>query len=522
MIRRVGTSLLPRHRIAQPARIRTSATHQRLLATVLPAIAVIAGLGGIAGSFAEPQLTGLSLDTSGTHVRSVVPGSTAWAAGMRGGQSVVLQTDASDEMGWILVTQGDGVEHAVTRGALLATARLGLAPAVLALVIGLFGVASAQRNRRRAETLGAVGLFLAWVPLSASNNLEVGPVVGILACGAAAVWLHRWSGARRTSIIALTVSIILHSVGLLARAGDYEIAAVLDSLRFSWTAVLITAVVAIGLGVTPRALARRSTALRYVDVAAMTALVLVVSAAQIVLSPPIWIPVVGTGIALVGLYQTRGAVRKWIDRVLFAEERERTGIASAEQERARLSRELHDEPLQALVGVILSLEDRPDSVDEREALREVAAQLRHIATSLHPPVLDDLGLVPAVESLFAEMGPVPVDLEIENRAGYNPADRPPFDVELATYRIIQEAATNAIRHSGCRRVVVRGFVRPEELAIDVVDDGRGIRDRELEAALLDGHLGVASMRRRAESIDAQLVHGPGPTTGTKVSLRWTG
>lgn len=521
MIRRLGASLAHSKGIAPSTRIERSVTLQRALAIVLPAVAVIAGLGGMVFGLAEPPLTGLSLDPSGAYVRSVDPGSAAWAVGMRPGQRVAVQTDASAPAGWMVVTQDNGVEQALNRGAVLATLRLGLIPAGFAAALGLLGVVLATRHRRRAETFGTVGLFCSWIPLATSHNLEVGPLVGSLACAAAGIWLFRWSGAPRIPLVALTGSIVLNLVWFAARAGELEIAAELDNLRFAWTAVLVAAIMAIGLGMTPRVLARRSTALRYVDVAAVTTLLVAVFAAQLAFSPPIWIPIVATLIALAGFRQMRGAVRSWIDRVLFAEERERAGIASAEAERARLSRELHDDPLQALVGVILSLEDQPDSTKERETLRGVAGQLRNIATSLHPPVLDDLGLVPAVQSLFAEQGPVPVDLEIENNAGYGQADRPPFEVELATYRIIQEAATNAIRHSGCQRIVVSGFVRPGALAIDVVDDGRGIRDRELDAALRGGHLGVASMRRRAESIDAQLVHGPGPTTGTKVSLRWT-
>jgi signal transduction histidine kinase len=177
--------------------------------------------------------------------------------------------------------------------------------------------------------------------------------------------------------------------------------------------------------------------------------------------------------------------------------------------------------LQALAGVIIKLEDRPNTEGERDTLRTVAGQLRNIATALHPPVLDDLGLVPAVESMFADAGPIPVELAIENGSGFLTSERPPFAVELATYRIIQEAATNAIRHSGCQRIVVRGQVSPASVSIDVVDDGRGLVERELAAALRGGHLGLASMRRRAEAIDADLFHSGLPGGGTTVSLRWS-
>ncbi|MBA2719288.1 MAG: hypothetical protein H0U52_08635 [Chloroflexi bacterium] len=348
----------------------------------------------------------------------------------------------------------------------------------------------------------------------------MGPIVGSVAAVAGGIWLVRWTDRRRARVV-LVVAIVLDLATIASHALGISVAADVETWRFNWAAIVAGGVLAIGLGVTPSALSRRSASLRFVDVSAAGGALVVVVALQLLAAPPPWFPILLVAAALLIYRPIRATARMWIDRAIFAEERERVAIESAETERARLSRELHDDPLQSLVGVILRLEERQENAPEQETLRSVAAQLRKIAVALHPPVLDDLGLVPAVESLFAESGPIPIEIDLRSTPGYRPVDRPPFEVELATYRIIQEAATNAIRHSGCHHIIVRGEISPGAVSIDVVDDGRGIRERELEDAVRGGHLGVASMRRRAEAIDARLTHEPAAISGTIVALRWS-
>jgi signal transduction histidine kinase len=521
MDERVGATLRGDKGFTPSNRLALSATLSRALAFGLPAAAVFAGVIGVLVALAEPALTGVALEPQGVHVQSVDPGSLAWSAGIRPGQTVVSMGASGDPNGWWLITF-DGIdEHALRQGAATATARLGIAPATIAVVLGLSGLVAARRHRRRAELLGSLGLFVAWIPLAASHEPTAGPIVGAICAVAGAVWLVRWLDQRRVAGALLTFTVVLDGAAIASRALGDNSAATFESWRFDWAATIATGLVAIALGVTPKAVARRSASLRFVDIAAAVTGLLVISLVQLVAAPPPWLPVLLVASGLVIYRPIRATARTWMDRAIFAEERERAGIESAETERARLSRELHDDPLQSLVGVILRLEERKENAREQETLRAVAGQLRKIAVSLHPPVLDDLGLVPAVESLFAEEGPIPVELELRSTPGFRPADRPPFEVELATYRIIQEAATNAIRHSGCRHILVRGDISPGAVSIDVVDDGRGIRERDIEDALRRGHLGVASMRRRAEAIDARLTHEPASGSGTIVTLRWS-
>lgn len=521
MLRRVGASLPAGEGFAPSALTRSSAKLSRVLAVGLPLAAIVAGMAGLIAGLGKPMLTGLVLEPPGGHVQWVDPASLAWSSGIRPGQSIVSFVDASAAGGWSVVTSDDEGVHGLNERAATAILRLGIAPSTLAVMLGAVGMVAARRHRRRAESLGTAALFIAWVPLAASHAEIMGPLLGSLVAPLGGIWLLRWSGPRRVALAVVGISLGLDFSWAIGRASGLEVVAVLDSIRFGWSFLVTAGVAAIGLGVTPRALARRSATVRYVDVGAATALLVATAAIAVLARPPLWATMLFIAVAVLAYRPIRSTVRSWIDRVIFAEERERAAIDSAEAERARLSRELHDDPLQALVGVILRLEKQPDVGPERETLRSVAGQLRNIATALHPPVLDDLGLVPAVKSLFADQGPIPIELRLHSTTGYRQADRPPFEVELATYRIIQEAATNAIRHSGCRHIVVVGEVSRTAVSIDVVDDGQGIRDRDLEEALRGGHIGVASMRRRAEAIDARLVHLPAPDAGTIVRLRWS-
>jgi signal transduction histidine kinase len=523
MDQRVGESLFRRKGFTPSTGAGLSATFGRALGICLPAAALVFGLGGLAIGVGEPTLTGLSLEPPGGHVQSVDPTSLAWAAGIRPGQIVVAQSDAQDPAGWSVITRDGDRDHALTARALAAAGRLSVAGALAATILGLLGLAGAGHHRRRAEFLGTIGLGAAFIPFAVTHDPGGGgAILAFLPGIASAVWLARWSAPRALAMAILVAFFMVELGWFVARASGSALAADIDNVRFGCTIVVLAGVGAIGAGVTPRALARRSATLRTMDVLAFGVLIAALASLQLVLGPPLWTLVGVLVVVALGYGGLRAVVRRGIDRLIFAEQRERTSIESAESERARLSRALHDDPLQALAGVILSLERQPNTAAERETLRTLAGQLRNIATSLHPPVLDDLGLVPAIESMFAEAGPVPIELDLDNRTGYRPSERAPFEVELATYRIVQEAATNALRHSGCHRIVVRGQVSPDAVSIDVVDDGRGFGERDAEIALRGGHIGLASMRRRAEAIDADLVHVEGQEAGTTVRLRWTG
>jgi two-component system sensor histidine kinase DegS len=211
-----------------------------------------------------------------------------------------------------------------------------------------------------------------------------------------------------------------------------------------------------------------------------------------------------------------------LDRIFLGDLRERASIDAIEAERSRVARDLHDEPLQHLAGAIKRLEARPEHAEVTGMLRSVADQLRGVATELHPPVLDDLGLAPSIEFLAARGSDgCQVTVAIAQENEYAASARPPAAVELAVFRIVQEAMTNAMKHAGCSELLIEGSVSATRIDLRITDDGSGLTGRELNRAMRDGRLGVASMRRRAEAIDAELRIDGRPGKGTTVSLAWS-
>jgi signal transduction histidine kinase len=193
-------------------------------------------------------------------------------------------------------------------------------------------------------------------------------------------------------------------------------------------------------------------------------------------------------------------------------------VEAQELERARLARELHDETGQALTSILLGLKSLEDGAETEEARRAVTAlrelvvstlqNVRRLAVELRPSALDHFGLVPALERLVAtlrEHSELIVDFEA--RLG---DERLPAETETALYRIVQEALTNVVKHSGASRVSIT-VVRKETSAVAVVeDDGRGFD----VGAAREGALGVAGMRERVALVAGRLTVESRPGAGT--------
>jgi signal transduction histidine kinase len=224
---------------------------------------------------------------------------------------------------------------------------------------------------------------------------------------------------------------------------------------------------------------------------------------------------------MVVLPSTRKRIGEPIEDALFGDVREAAAAEAAEAERARLARDLHDVPLQELVAVIRRLEIMPGTEAESEDLRNLAGHLRNVATELRPPVLDDLGLPAALDYLAEEStsNALPVSADIVDETGFGAERRPPADVELAMYRIASEAVGNAVRHSGGTRVRIGGSVAPGRVELTVADDGAGLAPNAAHEAAKRKRMGLASMRRRAQAIDAELSID-GSTRGTQVRVAW--
>jgi signal transduction histidine kinase len=192
-------------------------------------------------------------------------------------------------------------------------------------------------------------------------------------------------------------------------------------------------------------------------------------------------------------------------------------VAAQELERRRLARELHDETGQALTSILLGLKQlegvEPESVARlRELVVATLQDVRRLAVELRPKVLDDFGLVPALERLtesFAEQTGITVDLE----AGAI-TDRLPGEVETAVYRIVQEALTNVVKHSHAQRVSVLVTRSDGRIKAVIEDDGRGF---DPQAGTGDG-IGLIGMRERIELLDGTLAVESSETSGTTVAL----
>jgi PAS domain S-box-containing protein len=203
--------------------------------------------------------------------------------------------------------------------------------------------------------------------------------------------------------------------------------------------------------------------------------------------------------------------------------------AAQEEEQRRLARELHDETGQSLTSLLVglrTLSEAPSLAAAREQvaeLRRVTArtldEVRRLARGLRPGVLDELGLVPAVDQLatdHTQMRSIAVEV---SAVGFG-LERLPPAVETALYRIIQEALTNAAKHSGAQTATVVLQRRREMVQAIVSDDGCGFDvEATLRTPAARAHLGLHGMRERAALLDGTVTIESTPGEGTTIYVR---
>ena len=191
-------------------------------------------------------------------------------------------------------------------------------------------------------------------------------------------------------------------------------------------------------------------------------------------------------------------------------------VDSQEQERARLSRDLHDGISQALVSVKLQLEAGiirlgGDSLQQQagkeglertvEQVKSVLGEVRRISHDLRPALLDDLGLAPALDYLASESGRhsgTPVRFRVEGAV-----DALPETAGTVLFRIAQEALTNAERHAGARLIDMALARRGRCLTLTIQDDGAGF-DADSVAGHPQRGIGLRNMMERMEAIGGRL------------------
>jgi signal transduction histidine kinase len=204
-------------------------------------------------------------------------------------------------------------------------------------------------------------------------------------------------------------------------------------------------------------------------------------------------------------------------------------ILTEERERQRLSREMHDDLGHVLTTAILSVDMRAqqmhDEIDAheavataRQALVECTERLHEFAFHLRPAILHDLGLPAALRSLArraSSAGAVSVTVTV-----HGPERRFRDDVELAAFRIMQEALTNALKHAHATQVRIELTVTDMGLEVELRDNGIGFTTQIVERAGGRYGQGLAGMQERAELVGGVLELQSTVGSGTSVWVRF--
>lgn len=218
--------------------------------------------------------------------------------------------------------------------------------------------------------------------------------------------------------------------------------------------------------------------------------------------------------------EARESIRAYANQVLRAQE----------EERNRIARELHDETLQELasLGLELDLVTKDDGRLPRETL-QVLAKLRERTSSimdgirrftrdLRPPMLDELGLVEALQWLVDDLNAQQKALHVSFEIHGTPTRFPP-EKELLFFRIAQEALSNVRKHSGATAALVSIVFDPKRATLRVQDNGRGFRVAEGTGGLARlGKLGLIGMQERASLLGGTLTIDSDEGKGTTVTV----
>ncbi|UHA72513.1 HAMP domain-containing sensor histidine kinase [Paenibacillus sp. 481] len=180
-------------------------------------------------------------------------------------------------------------------------------------------------------------------------------------------------------------------------------------------------------------------------------------------------------------------------------------ISAQEDERKRISRELHDETSQALTSLIVTMRvmaNEAKDAEQQELLttsRDIAAgilrEIRDLAVELRPPILDDMGLIAAMRKYankFEEKYAIEVHLTVPNDDIVIESH-----TAVALYRILQESLTNVVKHTAATRIDVRMEALQQAINVTIRDNGHGIEQEDFEQARRQNRIGIHGMRERS-------------------------
>jgi signal transduction histidine kinase/ligand-binding sensor domain-containing protein len=200
--------------------------------------------------------------------------------------------------------------------------------------------------------------------------------------------------------------------------------------------------------------------------------------------------------------------------------------SAKEEERSRLSRELHDEFGQTLTAAKINLQilrrTSADPAVEQRLTESVGMvdrmiqQARNIALGLRPPLLDEAGLVPALDHYLKTMaGRSGIRIEFAATA----ADIPP-ELNTTVFRVVQEAISNALRHAHATVIRVELQEAPDSMRLLIEDDGVGFDRAAVNQRVKRGeHLGLLGMTERVKSVDGTITLDSRPGAGSRIDVR---
>jgi signal transduction histidine kinase len=204
-----------------------------------------------------------------------------------------------------------------------------------------------------------------------------------------------------------------------------------------------------------------------------------------------------------------------------------------EIERARLARELHDGPVQALIALGQRAEmaqrwvergqsDRAHAAlaELRQTEQDTVGELRRIIGALRPIYLEDLGFVPALEMLIRQNTDL-TDAQLHLETG-DRVHRLSPEVELAAYRVAQEALRNAVEHAQATYITLHVQCQDDTLCLTVTDDGVGfVLPDQPQALTREGHFGLLGMQERVTQLGGTFRIDTAPGQGTRVTVYLT-
>jgi signal transduction histidine kinase len=535
-------------------------SRRSLIAVVLVVSSAVIGMTAWRLGRVDPGMSfGMGSDAQGRStliVGEVQPGGLAWYEGARAGDVVinvggiptlpgdqaVQEAEVDTQPDWSLLTVSPaGLSQALANGdsgnpaqlvffgwapRRLSASGIALVAGFLLCLLGFLWRRSASPGRALSRILptviaaSATPLFL--VPAYLTLNPSLVILVGILVAGA--VLLAAADVAQSVEPTTLRRGVLLAAVATATAAAVVGGVAAFTGMERGTASetrwALASATMLLPGLVTARCLRRPGVASqlgRTIDSIEVGAAVTLPAFALMPLAaltdPPFLTPLVAWVLVVVALRvfairpMARLATQTTMERELIVDD--------SEAERRRIAGDIHDDVIQDLTMLVHRL-DRDGAAEPAAVIRRAVGRLRAICADLRLPVLDDLGLGPAVHALVAEVEPQAggeLRLELEGDS------RLPADIELTMFRIAQEGLANAVKH-GRPPIVVHLSISSGGAELQIDDSGPGIPAGVLTASPAEGHMGLLSMTQRAQQIGADLTIEARPGGGTRVRLVW--